>query len=197
MDIWEKRASIRQQTLKIRQQLSQTERTILSRKINTHLVEWIHSSENSEKSCSFNAIMVYLSMKSEVDTQEVVESLLLEEKQVIVPTVDTDSGQLIPRQIQDLKRDLKKHPYGMFEPNSVCPVFPVDQLQLILVPGIAFDLKGYRLGYGKGFYDRFLPKCPTAISIGLTFQVQIVNNTFPQQWDVPVQHICTENGVIV
>lgn len=196
MDIWEKRASIRQGILKKRQQLSQTERTILNKKITTHLDEWIHSSEHSEKSCSFNAIMVYLSMKSEVDTQEVVELLLLEGKQVIVPTVDTDTGQLIPREIQDLNRDLIKHPYGMFEPNNDCPVFPIEQLQLILVPGIAFDLKGFRLGYGKGFYDRFLPKCPTAISIGLAFQSQLVKDTFPQQWDVPVQHIITEEGML-
>jgi 5-formyltetrahydrofolate cyclo-ligase len=65
-----------------------------------------------------------------------------------------------------------------------------------VVPGIAFDHNGYRLGYGKGFYDRFLVKCPHAVAIGLAYQIQLVEDTFPQAWDVPVQHIFTETGKI-
>ena len=55
---------------------------------------------------------------------------------------------------------------------------------------------GYRLGYGKGFYDRFLANCPHAIPIGLAYQIQVVEDTFPQVWDVPVKHIFTETGRI-
>ena len=92
--------------------------------------------------------------------------------------------------------DLVRHRYGMLEPSETCPIFPIAQLQLVVVPGIAFDRKGYRLGYGKGFYDRFLANCPPVIPIGLAYQIQIVEDTFPEAWDVPVQHIFTEIGRI-
>ena len=95
-----------------------------------------------------------------------------------------------------MEKDLVEHRYGMLEPNANCPIFPADQLQLIFVPGIAFDVNGYRLGYGMGFYDRFLPVCPNAVTIGFAFQAQIVEDTYPQPWDIPVQHIFTEESML-
>ena len=196
MDIAQKRESIRVETLRKRENLSPADRAMCSKQIVTHVIEWIQRSENSVEECSFNAVMVYLSMNSEVETYELVESLLNQGKQVIAPVVDTNSGQLIPKCIQNLEKDLVTHRYGMLEPNADCPIFPPDQLQLIFVPGIAFDMNGYRLGYGKGFYDHFLPTCPNAVTIGTAFQIQIVEDTYPQPWDIPVQHIFTEKGLI-
>ena len=196
MDIAQKRESIRVETLRKRENLSPADRAMCSKQIVTHVIEWIQRSENSVEDCPFNAAMVYLSMKSEVETHELVESLLNQGKQVIAPVVDTKSGQLITRRIQNLEKDLVRHRYGMLEPNATCPIFPPDQLQLIFVPGIAFDMNGYRLGYGKGFYDRFLPTCPDAITIGVAFETQLVEDTYPQPWDIPVKHIFTEKGQI-
>ena len=196
MDIAQKRESIRVETLRKRENLSPADRAMCSKQIVTHVIEWIQRSENSVEDCPFNAAMVYLSMKSEVETHELVESLLNQGKQVIAPVVDTKSGQLITRRIQNLEKDLVRHRYGMLEPNATCPIFPPDQLQLIFVPGIAFDMNGYRLGYGKGFYDRFLPTCPDAITIGVAFETQLVEDTYPQHWDIPVKHIFTEKGEI-
>ena len=196
MDIAQKRESIRVETLRKRENLSPADRAMCSKQIVTHVIEWIQRSENSVEECSFNAVMVYLSMNSEVETYELVESLLNQGKQVIAPVVDTNSGQLIPKCIQNLEKDLVTHRYGMLEPNVDCPIFPSDQIQLIIAPGIAFDVNGYRLGYGKGFYDRFLPTCPNAVTIGTAFQIQIVEDTYPQPWDIPVQHIFTAKGLI-
>ena len=145
---------------------------------------------------SFDAVMVYLSMKSEVETGELIETLFSQGRQIIAPVVGTKSGQLIPRCVQNLEKDLVKHHYGMLEPNENCPIFSPDKLQLIFVPGIAFDLSGYRLGYGKGFYDRFLPSCPNAVTAGIAFQAQLVEDTYPQPWDIPVHHIFTEEGIL-
>lgn len=192
MDNTHLRESIRADTLRKRDKLTIVRRTSYSKRIVQNVLEWIEQS----KHCSFEKVMVYLSMNSEVETWELCEVLTKQGRQVIAPVVDIESGKLIPKRIQNVKDDLVRHRFGMMEPNESCPVFPHDQIQLILVPGIAFDLAGNRLGYGKGFYDRFLPTCPNAVTIGLAFQMQIVENIYPQPWDVPVQHVFTENGKI-
>jgi len=183
------RECVRAETLQRRDGLAQEVRTTLSRRIITTLVSWIGNE-------GFDTVMLYLSMKSEVETFGLLDILLHQEKTVCAPVVDTYQLALTPRQIRDPKTELIQHRYGLLEPNATCPIFPISQLQLIIVPGIAFDATGYRLGYGKGFYDRFLAKCPNAVRVGLAYQVQIVEDTRPQTWDIPVHYIFTENGSI-
>lgn len=190
MNIAIERARIRAETLHRREELTSKERTRLSQRIVDSTARWIQRE-------GFDAVMLYLNMRSEVETTGLLEGLLNSGKQVCAPVVDTEPLGLTPRRIQSPRTELVRHPYGMLEPNATCPIFPTEHLQLIVVPGIAFDRKGYRLGYGKGFYDRFLVKCPQAVTIGLAYQVQLVEDTFPQAWDVPIQHIFTETGVIV
>lgn len=183
------RERVRAETLRQRDGLAPEDRAVFSRQIADSVMRWIQNE-------GFDAVMLYLSMKSEVETDGLLEGLLHAGKQVCAPVVDTDQTHLIPRRIQKGKAELVRHRYGMLEPSAVCPIFPVAQLQLIVVPGIAFDCNGYRLGYGKGFYDRFLANCPHAIPIGLAYQIQVVEDTFPQAWDVPVKYIFTETGKI-
>ena len=183
------RERVRTEVLRARDELVPETRAVFSRQIVDSVTRWIQSQ-------GFDAVMLYLSMRSEVETDNLLDRLLHAEKQLCAPVVDTERHLLIPRRIRDRKIDLVRHRYGMLEPSTACPIFPIAQLQLIVVPGIAFDCKGYRLGYGKGFYDRFLANCPHAIPIGLAYQIQVVEDTFPQAWDVPVQHIFTETGRI-
>ena len=183
------RERVRAEVLRERDGLEPETRALFSRQIVDSVMRWIQRE-------GFDAVMLYLSMRSEVETDGLLERLLHAGKQVCAPVVDMERLRLIPRRIQDEKTDLVLHRYGMLEPSPACPIFPITQLQLIVVPGIAFDRKGYRLGYGKGFYDRFLADCPHAIPIGLAYQIQVVEDTFPEAWDVPVQHIFTEIGRI-
>ena len=183
------RERIRAETLQRRAGLTQEVRTTLSRRIINALVSWIQNED-------FDTVMLYLSMKSEVETFGLLNILLHEKKRVCAPVVDAHQSELTPRQIRNPKTELVQHRYGLLEPNAACPILPISQLQLIIVPGIAFDANGYRLGYGKGFYDRFLTKCPEAVRVGLAYQVQIVENTFPQTWDIPVHYIFTEKDII-
>ncbi|MDE0424488.1 MAG: 5-formyltetrahydrofolate cyclo-ligase [Candidatus Poribacteria bacterium] len=183
------RERIRAETLQRRDGLAQEVRSVLSRRIINFLVSWIQNED-------FDTVMLYLSMKSEVETFSLLDILLHQEKIVCAPVVDTHQLELTPRQIRNPKTELVQHRYGLLEPNAACPILPVSQLQLIIVPGIAFDANGYRLGYGKGFYDRFLTKCPDAVRVGLAYQVQIVEDTCPQTWDLPVHYIFTEKGII-
>ena len=183
------RERVRAETLRQRDGLAPETRVVFSRQIADSVIHWIQSE-------GFDSVMLYLSMRSEVETDSLLEQLLHAGKHVCAPVADTDHNRLIPRHIQEGKAALVRHRYGMLEPNTACPIFPISQLQLIVVPGIAFDHNGYRLGYGKGFYDRFLANCPHAIPIGLAYQIQVVEDTFPQVWDVPVKHIFTETGRI-
>ena len=189
MKIATQRKRVRTEILHRREALTPAERTRLSERIVDSAARWIQRE-------GFHSVMLYLNMRGEVETTGLLEGLLNSGKQVCAPVVDTEELELIPRQIQNLETELVRHRYGMLEPNVACPLFPIEHLQLIVVPGIAFDCNGYRLGYGKGFYDRFLVKCPHAIAIGLAYQIQLVEDTFPQAWDVPVQHIFTEKGRI-
>jgi len=189
MKIAIERERVRTETLHRREALTSEERTQLSQRIVDFTAHWIQRQ-------GFDSVMLYLSMRSEVETTGLLEGLLNSGKQVCAPVVDTERLELAPRQIRNLKTELVRHPYGMLEPNATCPIFPTEHLQLIVVPGIAFDRNGYRLGYGKGFYDRFLTKCSYAVAVGLAYEIQLVENTFPQTWDMPVQHIFTETGRI-
>ena len=183
------RERVRAETLRQRDGLAPETRVVFSRQIVDPVMDWIQSE-------GFDAVMLYLNMRSEVETDSLLEQLLHAGKHVCAPVVDTDQNRLIPRRIQEAETELVRHRYGMLEPNTACPIFPISQLQLIIVPGIAFDCEGYRLGYGKGFYDQFLANCPHTIPIGLAYQIQVVEDTFPQAWDVPVQHIFTETDRI-
>ena len=196
MNIVEKRRLIRIESLNRRKLLPTSTRELFSKKITSYIIEWFENEDSLVENDSANGVMIYLSMKTEVNTQGLVDYLLNSGKKVIAPVVDKDSGMLIPRHINNLTSDLVQHKLGMLEPNENCPIFPVTQLSHIIVPGIAFDMEGFRLGYGKGFYDRFLPSCPNVVTIGLAFHTQLVENIYPQSWDIPVQHICTENGLL-
>ncbi len=183
------RESVRAETLRQRDGLAPETRAVFSRQIVDTVMHWIQYE-------GLDAVMLYLNMRSEVETDGLLEGLLHAGKRVAAPVMNTERNCLIPRRIQSGETNLVRHRYGMLEPSTTCPIFPVEQLQLIVVPGIAFDRRGYRLGYGKGFYDRFLANCPHAIPIGLAYQIQVVKDTFPETWDVPVQHVFTETGRI-
>ena len=183
------RERVRVETLRQRDALTSKIRAVSSRQIADAVASWIQNE-------GFDTIMLYLSMRSEVETDSLLEKLLHTGKHVCAPVVDTCQHRLIPRRIQKSETDLVRHRYGMLEPHFACPLVPTTELQLIIVPGIAFDCKGYRLGYGKGFYDRFLAECSHAIPIGLAYQIQVVEDTFPQVWDAPVKHIFTETDRI-
>jgi 5-formyltetrahydrofolate cyclo-ligase len=70
-------------------------------------------------------------------------------------------------------------------------------IELVTVPGVAFDANGYRIGYGGGYYDRFLKECQKAIWVGLAFECQLVEDALPDAWDVCVHKVVTEERLLV
>lgn len=88
--------------------------------------------------------------------------------------------------------------FGIQEPHPDCPLLEVEQVDLILVPAIACDVRGYRLGYGGGFYDRLLstPEWATKLTIGIIFESAKLACLPPDPWDQPLGAICTEKGLL-
>jgi 5-formyltetrahydrofolate cyclo-ligase len=91
---------------------------------------------------------------------------------------------------------LQKGAYGILEPNSESPILAPNNVDLILVPAVALDRQGYRLGYGGGYYDRLRahPSWSDIPTIGITFDFAIVGSIPIDPWDLPLDAICTESG---
>ena len=146
----------------------------------------------------FGSIMFYIAFGSEVRTQSCIAQAIDSGKTNIVPVCSVDGRrELIPSRLFDLQSEVEEGSFGIPEPKPEFQrPFPPEKIDLVLVPGLAFDERGYRIGYGGGYYDRFLIRCPHALFTGLAYEMQIVESTFPSIRDVPVNKIITEDRVI-
>ena len=142
-------------------------------------------------------ILTYVSFNNEVDTINIIKDLLIKnEKNVLVPYVD--KGKLIQISKINSFDDLEPKIFGILEPkkNKIKKI-EINKLDLVIVPGIAFDKNGHRIGYGYGYYDKFLGKLnKNAIKIGLCFEFQIVDKIPQEKHDVPMDFIVTEKRVV-
>ncbi|NQU98280.1 5-formyltetrahydrofolate cyclo-ligase [Candidatus Woesearchaeota archaeon] len=132
----------------------------------------------------------YISIDNEVQTHTLITEIS-ETKEVFIPYVVGD-------EIKYTKflgfAKLKKGIFEILEP--INPIEETIPLDIVIVPGIVFDQKGHRLGYGKGYYDKFLRKISNALKIGLAFEKQVVKELPNQTHDIPVDIIITEERVM-
>ena len=138
-------------------------------------------------------LMFYIATANEVDTKPLILEMLQQRREVIVPYVDRKTDSLMPVQMHDFKGDLGPGSYGILEPRpELVRLFDLNRLDLVLVPGIAFDRRGHRLGRGKGYYDRFLKTLPPHVKcFGLAFDFQIVQSVPTDEFDMSVDRIIT------
>ena len=145
------------------------------------------------------AVLGYYSFKSEVRTEELLQAALDQGKRLALPRVNTQRRELDLFYVPALGEPyLRPGTWGILEPvPQLCESAALEDIDLILVPGVAFDLSGGRIGYGGGFYDRLLKKLrPGQTAIALAFEVQIVDRV-PLAWfDQKVPVIVTEERVI-
>lgn len=145
-----------------------------------------------------STIMVYIDFRNEVQTGELVQRAMAAGKRVAVPVTDIAGRRLTPSLLADFPGDLHPGAWGILEPKPEClrPLAP-EELDLVVVPGVAFDEQGNRLGYGGGFYDRFLPRTrPDTVYVALAFEVQVRPDVYPGPHDVPVHYLLTEDRLI-
>ena len=137
-------------------------------------------------------VMFFVSIRSEVYTHEMVKDAL-KNKTVIVPKVE--GNEIEPSMIIDFDNLIPCGKFQILEPMDTMKIAH-KRIDLVAVPGIAFDKEGHRIGYGYGYYDKFLRKVPNAAKIGLCFDFQVVDKIPREAHDVPVDMIVTEERVI-
>jgi len=173
---------IRKRILKIRDSLSPSLVLLKSKKIKEILFEL------KEFKCAEN-ILFYYSFRSEVRTDIMIKDC---KKRVFLPKVKGKELEIL--EIKSLN-DLKPGYCGILEPTSENPVSP-DEIDLVIVPGVCFDKRGFRIGYGSGYYDRLLPLL-NCKKIGIAFSLQIVDKIPNTINDIRVDKIITEDGPII
>ena len=143
-------------------------------------------------------IMLYLSFNNEVNTYPLVKWCLDNDKTVIAPYCIQCNKEIVPYKITNLENDLIKSTFGVMEPKQdLLEKVNIEDIDLILVPGVAFDEHCNRIGFGAGYYDRFLcKKSKNTPAIGMAYNYQIIDKVPTDEYDVPLDFIITEKRVI-
>jgi 5-formyltetrahydrofolate cyclo-ligase len=142
--------------------------------------------------------LLSLAFRSEWETRPLLAAALALGKTVVVPRVDRPSRMLELHAISDLGRDIAPGYLGIDEPLPHCASVEPTAIDWVLVPGVAFDLSGHRIGYGGGYYDRLLPSLRRdAPRIAGAFELQIVERIQAAPHDVRIDAIVTEARTIV
>jgi 5-formyltetrahydrofolate cyclo-ligase len=180
----ETKSRLRQHCRKLRASLGEETRVRTSLSICDALEGWPIFQQSE-------SILTYMPIKGEVDLTPLLTRH--PEKRWLLPRIIPEEEHRMVFHPFDAAR-LVRHPFGMAEPAADLPTVPTEAIQLALVPGLAFDPRGWRLGYGGGYFDRFL-KNFAGVSAGIIFQVLLLDEIPRGPFDVPMQWIVTELGV--
>jgi 5-formyltetrahydrofolate cyclo-ligase len=141
-------------------------------------------------------VLGYAPLRFELDPSPLLSLARQHGKLVALPRVMPDSGELSLHLYAEGDA-LEESGFGVREPLASAPQVAPEQVDLVLVPGLAFDMRGYRLGYGKGFYDRLLPRLRRASSAGMAFELSLLPEVPSEEHDIPVQRVVTEKRVLI
>ena len=160
---------------------------------------------NSEKLCaklkeqsffqSATSILFFAPLPNEIDVWPLLEGAIAGSKIVALPCFDSDEQIYRSRRVKNIHVEIISGRFGIREPATGCIEIPPDDLDLVLVPGVAFDLHGNRLGRGRGFYDRLLQRFPGA-KCGIAFDEQIVEKIPAEKTDVRMDFILTPSRCV-
>ena len=140
-------------------------------------------------------VMVFLPLPSETDTTPIVLRSWQDRKRVLAPKVSWNQRRMLPMEIRSLTDDLVVSTMGIREPVTGIP-FPIPLIDLVIVPGLAFDEYGNRLGRGRGFYDRFLAHPEfKGVACGVALEAQISKRLPVGPLDRPVDMLITDDRV--
>lgn len=181
--------SIRKKILDIRENIKEDTKSELDKLIFNYLI-------NNEIYKNAKRIFIYVSYKNEVDTKNIIRYSLSEKKQIYVPKTFKEEKSMKAININSLD-ELIVDNYSILEPKVVDKNHKEVEFDLIIMPAVSFDKKGNRIGYGAGYYDRYISKLDyDIIKIGLAYDFQIVHNIDSEEHDVKVDYIITNKGEI-
>ena len=142
------------------------------------------------------SVLLFMPLPDEVGIRPLVDAAWAAGKSVALPASDGATGAYVAKRVLS-EADLRPGRFGVLEPCAECVVVPFSALDLVLVPGIAFDRAGNRLGRGRGFYDRMLALSPDAVSCGVGFDGQVVALVPVEPHDVKLHRVWTPTGQIL
>lgn len=142
----------------------------------------------------YDDILCYAALEKEVSLERCYKELLSEGKRLYFPKVFSEQMDFF--RVENLKKDLFAGKFGILEP-APNHIFERKSPGIILVPGIVFDERGNRIGFGKGYYDRYLSGCKKAVRVGICYEGQREKYLQPAQWDVPMDAVVTEEGYYI
>jgi 5-formyltetrahydrofolate cyclo-ligase len=141
-------------------------------------------------------LLFYISYGNEVRTHEMIQECLRTGKKVAVPCTDAKNRQLSLSELRQWE-DLGVGAYNIKEPRIECRCeLSLDAVDLVIVPGVAFDCAGHRIGHGMGYYDRLLSQNVHALKVALAFELQVVDTIPTEHHDVTVDMIITEERTV-
>jgi len=165
-----------------------TEKTVA---IETRLFEFANFLESK-------IVLLYLNNASEVDTRKIIKRTYEYNKIVVLPVFGENKGGMRLYKVDDPKSDLKSGPGGVLQPDTTrCKRVPVDRIDIAIIPSVALDEKGGRVGTGSGNYDRLIPKLAvTTRKVALALENQIVPQVPMESHDKHVDIIITDKRII-
>lgn len=183
--IAKQKIQLRKECRAIRKGLGEEKRAQASLAICERLASWTMFTQSE-------TVLTYMPIKSEVDLTPLLERF--PQKRWVLPRILPEENHCMEFHRYDAAR-LVQHPFGMMEPAPDAPILAAEAIELTLVPGLAYDRRGYRLGYGGGYYDRFLTRF-RGVSAGIVFYDLWLDSIPHGGYDVPVQWIVTEQDVV-
>ncbi|QWU17198.1 5-formyltetrahydrofolate cyclo-ligase [Paenibacillus sophorae] len=188
---------LRSRAAAVRDEINPLRRGEWSSLVCRHALEWLE--ETGVKS-----LMVYVPFRSELDTRPLIEWCWANERKVILPRVHADTGELSLHRVESWN-ELAQGAYGIPEPAETSPAIGEEAGPLVVfVPGLAFDARGGRLGYGRGYYDRLWARFRVSASgtpentvwIGLAYGAQVLPEVPMDVHDAYMDMLITEEGML-
>lgn len=184
------RTTLRTEILAARDALPAEERQQKSRSITERLLAL-------PEFAGAGSVFAYVSFRSEVETLPLITHCLSRGVMVSTPLTLPREHRLLAYAITDPSRDLVPGYCGILEPRQTLPLVDPASIEIVVTPGSVFDAKGGRLGYGGGYYDRFLQgAAPQALRIGLAFDLQVVAGLPLKSHDQQLDYLITETRTI-
>ncbi|MBN1645406.1 5-formyltetrahydrofolate cyclo-ligase [Candidatus Woesearchaeota archaeon] len=179
---------IRRNLKKTRQDIPVDMHAIMSKKIHQRL-------KGLDEYKNLRTLSCYISIEDEVETRWLIKEMLRDGKELSIPYIDVHSHKMRMGIIKDLKEEhMQIGEYDIPEPSLKEGIEP-NEIELIIVPGLAFDGHCNRLGRGKGYYDAFLQET-RGVKIGLAFDSQVIATVPHDKNDIPMDMIITEKRII-
>jgi 5-formyltetrahydrofolate cyclo-ligase len=188
------KASLREEILKKRNALDKEEILYKSREVFKRIGQL-------DEYRGAKVIMAYINIGSEVRTEEFIRECIETGKKVAIPSIEKKGGKssLVPYLINDPVKDVEIGTYGIREPCIwAVPLEDNSIIDMVIVPGIVFGYNMHRIGYGKGYFDRFLRSLGDNMhtKVGVCFDMQLVAEIPAEPCDVPMDKIVTEKEII-